>query len=154
MKIIGALLIFLIPVGALISPTHVEASEEKPRRKQVCYSQFQKDIKNKLNSMAMDTCQKLDTSVTTDGSPFVYTNPDAGCDLGFSMPGLPNIGLGLEGIDACKILKAVTGEMVDDVNQQMQDAVDDAVNEVTNGNNEVDVDLGDIIIDEIEVGGG
>ncbi len=95
-----------------------------------------------------DTCAGLDTSVSLEGNPFVYTNPDASCDLGFSMPGLPNFGLGVEGLRSCEILKKVTGEFVNQINREMRDAMDKAVKESTAGmGTEVTIDPTKLVTD-------
>lgn len=78
-------------------------------------------------------CQNSDNRVTLDNSPYVYENPDQGCDLGLSLPGLPNLGsVGLDGIDSCRILKSITGDFVKEVNRGLQDQVDEATAGVEN----------------------
>lgn len=95
-----------------------------------------------------DNCSGLDTSVSLEGNPFVYTNPDASCDLGFSLPGLPNFGLSMGSIGSCEILKKVTGEFVSKINREMRDAMDQAVKESTNGmGTEVTIDPSRLVTD-------
>jgi len=102
-----------------------------------------------------EICDQLDLEMSLDDNPFVYTNPDAGCDLGLSMPGLPNMGLGLGSIDSCKLLQSVTGDMVDSINEQLQGAVDGALDSV-GGDLEYEVDLGEMAEDVVgeDVGSG
>lgn len=112
-------------------------------------------LKNYKQQIKAQIAPQLDMTVNIETSPFIYYNKDAGCDLGFSMPGLPDIGFGLDGIDACQVLKAVTGDMVKAVNDQMQDAVDGAINDITGGDDDLDfnIDLGDMALEEINNGG-
>ena len=73
-------------------------------------------------------------SVNTSGSgktPFTHINPDGGCDLGLSLPGLPSFGMSMGGeFDWCGLAKAVTGSTVNKVNQTMQQKVDGTVSEI------------------------
>lgn len=127
------------------------ANAEGSPRESVCSSKHAKQVAARMKQIKSNVCSQVDTRVTLDNSPYVYKNPDAGCDLGLSMPGLPNIGFGLEGIDSCKILKAVTGDLVKSVNKGLRDSVDSAVKGVTGGKSDLDydVDLGKIALDEI-----
>ena len=91
---------------------------------------------------------QIDTSVDVANSPFIYTNPDAGCDLGFTMPGLP--GFGISGIDACKLLKSVTGEMVSDINKTMKDSLDSTLESVIGTSDSQNLDLQNVAEDAIK----
>jgi hypothetical protein len=75
-------------------------------------------------------CVNLNKNPSLVNNPFVYTNPDAQCDLGLSLPGLPGFGLGGGGMNMCSIAKAITGTMVNEVNQGMQTAATQAVSAV------------------------
>jgi hypothetical protein len=46
------------------------------------------------------------------------------------MPGLPAFGTNVTGLDACSILKAVTGDMVSKANSEMSTALSSALSEV------------------------
>lgn len=72
----------------------------------------------------------LDTSDKSAQSSSAYTNPNSsgGCDLGLEMPGLPKFGFKFDPkINACQILKKVTGEMVEAANKKMQATVDETL---------------------------
>ena len=61
-------------------------------------------------------------------SPFIYVNPDGGCDLGLQLPGLPSFGAGLgNGLDMCALAKTVTGGMVNQANSAMQGAMNTTI---------------------------
>lgn len=72
-------------------------------------------------------CLNLNRNPSLVDNPFVYTNPDAQCDLGLALPGLPGFGIGGGGFNMCSIAKAVTGTMVNTVNQGMQTAANAGV---------------------------
>lgn len=108
-----------------------------------CDTTFTKQIKRKMEQQAVAECNNpaINTNNTltmADGSvnPYVYQNPDAGCDLGFKLPGLSGSGMGLNG-DSCGILKSVTGDMVSKVNQASQGAVDSVLNKIPGGTNTI-----------------
>ncbi|WP_274643873.1 hypothetical protein [Pseudomonas serbica] len=75
-------------------------------------------------------CVNLNREPSLVNNPFVYTNPDAQCDLGLALPGLPGFGIGGGGFNMCSIAKAITGTMVNEVNQGMQTAANAAVSAV------------------------
>lgn len=76
-----------------------------------------------------EACANLSASGSIQ-NPYMYTNPDAKCDFGLSLPGLPNFGSGGGGLSACSIVKAITGPMVREVNQGMQEATNEAIDAV------------------------
>lgn len=83
-------------------------------------------------SLVQDRCLNLNKTPSLANNPFVYTNPDAGCDLGLNLPGLPGFGLTGGGISACQVAKFVTGSTVNAVNQKMQEGANAAVSAVDN----------------------
>jgi hypothetical protein len=92
-----------------------------------------------IDKLADKICDQLDMKTPTieelkaAKNPLIYTNPDTvGCDLGFSMPGLPSFGTKIDGLDACSVLKAVTGDMVGKANTAMKDGLNGALQEVKN----------------------
>src|SRR5690606_18163016 len=101
-------------------------------------------------------CNAYDTT-PKNNSPFVYKNPDGGCDLGLELPGLPTFGVGIGGLDLCKMAKTVTGGMVREVNKAMKDTLDEsvkAINEKANeklGTNVIgeDINIGDKLTDGV-----
>ena len=101
--------------------------------------QSEQQGRDRLATFRQSLCDQLDFGTDLTNNPFVYTNPDAGCDMGFSLPGLPSIGGSLTGLDSCKMLKSVTGDAVRAMNDSMQGAVDD----ILGGDIGVDVDLSD-----------
>lgn len=111
---------------------------------------FAQHINNNYNSIKDQVCNQLDLSVNIEASPFLYTDPEASCDLGFQMPGLPDFNLGFDGIDSCSLLKAVTGELVNQINTEMRDAVTGAIDGVgLDSGGDIDIDFGDIVINEV-----
>lgn len=44
--------------------------------------------------------------------PFAYNNPNADCDLGLSLPGLPNFGLNIGDLNACDIARSLTSRTI------------------------------------------
>ena len=83
-------------------------------------------------NLVNDRCLNLNKTPSLTNNPFVYTNPDAGCDLGLNLPGLPGFGLSGGGISACEVAKYITGNTVNAVNQKMQEAASEAVSAVDN----------------------
>lgn len=81
-------------------------------------------------NLVQDRCLNLNKTPSLTNNPFVYTNPDAGCDLGLNLPGLPGFGLTGGGISACQVAKFVTGSTVNAVNQKMQEGANAAVDAV------------------------
>lgn len=136
------LVLSALATAVLAAPLSTAFAVDTPR-KRVCYTDFAQQIKTVQREKASNVCRQVDTSVNVENSPYIYTNPDAGCDLGFSMPGLPDIGIGLDGINSCELLKAVTGDLVKDINKEMQGAVADAIDAV-GGETEFGIDLGDV----------
>jgi hypothetical protein len=92
--------------------------------------------KEKLQVVQNGQCEQLDLDPTIEGSKKKVANPDAGCDLGMSLPGLPNFnapGLGM--FDSCKVVQAITNETAEMINSEAQalfDAVEDEVNQALN----------------------
>lgn len=104
-------------------------------------------LKQRMASAKQSVCSQMDTSVSVEGSPYLYKNPDAGCDLGLSLPGLPNLGsVGLDGIDSCRILKSITGDFVKEVNRDLQDAIE----VVSPASKDQNIDLNEALEDRIE----
>lgn len=112
-----------------------------------CRSARSAALKQNMQAAKQNICSQMDTSVNVEDSPYLYKSPDAGCDLGLSLPGLPNFGsVGLEGIDSCRILKSVTGDFVKEVNRELQDAIDVA----SPISEDQDIDLNDALEERIE----
>lgn len=133
--ILGALALSLLSIAS-VTPAHAQNPG---------YCQAKKDAMPKIEQY----CAGLNTNVTLDGNPFVYTNPDAGCDLGLSLPGLPNFGAKEFGVDSCKILKAVTGDLVRDINSDFQDAVDSTLGSAADQYNSTNINPEDYITDQV-----
>ena len=93
---------------------------------------------------------QIDTDVDVTDSALLYENSDSSCDLGFSMPGLPDIGLGISSIDACELLTSVTSDMVSELNDELQSELDDTLASVVSDTDlSVDIDLEDVAEDAI-----
>jgi len=86
----------------------------------------------------LDSCEDLGLSQPTNlaDHPAYYQNPNTqgGCDLSFSLPGLPNwdlsggLNIGLSTPDLCQIandyLSSVSGQITDSINSQLEGAFD------------------------------
>lgn len=128
--------ILLVILTLFVSAVNAEESDNS--------TPFVTELEKNYNLVKERVCQRLDLTVNITDSPLIYTDPDASCDLGFKMPGLPDFNIGLNGLDSCKILKSITSDTVDAFNSGLQDAVDEGLSAV-GGNNDVIIDIGDII---------
>lgn len=73
-----------------------------------------------------NVCADVDMGPKSN-SPFVYVNPDGGCDLGLELPGLPSFGGSLGSFDMCGLAKTITGGMVNQANGVMRDSMNTAI---------------------------
>jgi hypothetical protein len=81
----------------------------------------------RLNFVNLGTvCADVDMGPKSN-SPFVYVNPDGGCDLGLELPGLPSFGGSLGSFDMCGLAKTITGGMVNTANGVMRDSMNTAI---------------------------
>lgn len=81
--------------------------------------------------------------------PYFFENPDE-CDLGISFPDLiPDINIDLKKINSCEILKAVSKNAVNKVNEKFSEIESD-VNGATGGDVDVTVDVNDKVNDRIK----
>lgn len=115
-----------------------------------------------VNARAISTCNKpklaiatdcvgLNTSASVEGNPFIYTNPEASCDLGLELPGLPSLGFDLGSLDFCAIAESLTSDLVNDINTGMQEAVNGALEEVgLSQDMEFSADLQEMAMDALE----
>lgn len=85
-----------------------------------------KNKEEQVYGKAQNKCGYVTSTADISKNPYTYISPN-GCDFGLSLPGLPSFGNG-GGLDACSIVTAITGPMVNKVNQGMQDATNQAVN--------------------------
>lgn len=85
-------------------------------------------------------CANLNMANDPTKSVYHWKNPDAGCDLGLELPGLPKFGLSTD-LSACKVMKAVTSDMVSKANAQMQQSVDAATKAATGGTGQTNADV-------------
>lgn len=85
----------------------------------------------KIFGSALKTaCVGVDTGLK-ENSPFIYVNPDGGCDMGLQLPGLPDFGASFgKGFDMCAMAKTVLGPMVGQVNNRLQEEMNQAVGEI------------------------
>lgn len=90
-----------------------------------------------IDQLSTKICSQLDMTTPTieqlkaAKNPLMYSNPDtAGCDLGFSMPGLPAFGTNITGLDSCSIIKAITGEAISKANSAVKGSLNTALSEV------------------------
>lgn len=141
---LGKIAMLLIASGAC-APLLAEECTDDPKE-----AAFSAKLERNFQERKKNVDLKLDWSTDIKDHPLAYKNPDAGCDLGFEMPGLPSIGFGLGGLDACKAVKAVTGEHIKQLSRDMQDAVDQGLDSITGGDTSFDIDLGEMAVDELQ----
>ncbi len=60
--------------------------------------------------------------------------------MGFKFPDLPGLNFDFS-LDACKVLQAVTEDVVNEVNNTMQDAVDSATESITGDKDGLNLDI-------------
>jgi len=87
-------------------------------------------INNVFGNLVSNSCVGITNTPSLENNPFIYTNPDGGCDLGLSLPGLPSFGGSLGSIDSCAIVKMVTSDSVAKVNTAVRDAMNTSVNTI------------------------
>jgi hypothetical protein len=143
MKKLTVLLIGAMTSGFLFA----EEAKEDPKH-------FEKLLSSNYENIKKQVCSQLNLNVNIETSPFLYTDPDAACDLGLKFPGLPDFNLGLDGLDSCAILKSVTGALVSEVNKEMRDAVSSGLEGIGLEDGDLDIDFGDMVINEIEENNG
>lgn len=108
---------------------------------------------NKPKLTIPTTCAGLNTSASVEGNPFIYVNPEASCDLGLELPGLPSLGLDIGSLNFCEIAQSLTGDLVNELNQSMQNAVDGALEDVgLSQDMEFATDLQDMAMDALQGG--
>ncbi len=84
--------------------------------------------------------------------PYFFENPDE-CDLGISFPDLiPDINIDISRINSCEILKAVSANAVQQVNEKFSE-IEQQVDEATGGDINEDIDLTAPIRDRVGGGG-
>lgn len=83
-----------------------------------------------FGNLVSNSCVGITSTPSLDNNPFIYTNPDGGCDLGLSLPGLPSFGGSLGSLDSCSIAKMVTSSTVSKVNSTIRDAMNTSVNTI------------------------
>lgn len=135
-----------------VLPLLIVANEEAEAG--TCKNTIEKQ-QQKIFKRAQDACAKHDKA-QKENNPFIYVNPDGGCDLGLELPGLPSFGAGLgDGLDLCALAKTITGPMVKDVNKVVKDAKDRVVDDINaaakekidTGVLDTDIDLSDMAND-------
>lgn len=125
----------------------------------LCYSEKTKQIEDFFKFNANAICKdKVDTNPDLENSRFFYQSPEANdCDLGLDFPGMPSFGFSADGLNACSLVKSVTGDLVDLANAEMQKGVDEALNYAKDktGLNSFDINLdaNDIVTGEEDYGG-
>lgn len=98
----------------------------------ICASDVKKRAQNFVNNLIPNVCGNINTNPDPSNSKYMYENPDGGCDIGLEMPGLPSFGGSISGINSCQIVKAVTGDMVDKVNDTVNGAWNGALDAAKN----------------------
>lgn len=111
-----------------------------------------------FGNLISNNCVGITNSPSLDNNPFIYTNPDGGCDLGLSLPGLPSFGGSIGSIDSCSIVKMITGSTVQKVNSTIRDAMNESVTAINQASQDTigtnvtggNVDLGTMVEDRIK----
>jgi len=137
---------------SLFSASSAIAAEAKPKPKDEGAKMCIKSTKSFVY-----TCGniKFERSITTENDVTLARNLNMpskeDCDLGLKMPGLPdfNVDLDFSLPSACTALRAVTAGMILQINNRVQNEVDNAIEQVTNGNTQLDFDLQSRITDTL-----
>ncbi len=150
LEVVGLSLIFA--ATGLLSP-FATASTSVPARPSVCENESSEKIKKYIEKQ-QDTCESkynIDTSNKAESSKFWSNNADANCDLGLSFPSLPGFGFDLSSLNACEIAQALTENVVSEVNDATQAAVDGVTESITGDADgfDFDFDANDYILDEM-----
>ena len=89
------------------------------------------DKANKVfGNLIGNSCVGITNTPSLDNNPFIYTNPDGGCDIGLDLPGLPSFGGSLGSIDSCQVIKMVTSKAVNAANTEIRNAMNTSVNTI------------------------
>lgn len=81
----------------------------------VCGDKFSDKVNDVIKNLTPNVCSQLNTSPDLANNPYAYENPQASCDLGASMKGLPDwtgVGFNSDGVDACGVLDMVAGDKI------------------------------------------
>lgn len=93
-----------------------------------CTNRFSDDVNQRLNSIVPDVCGQLNYSNDpSEYSQYRVDSPQASCDLGLSLPGLPSFdGIGFDASvpDACSIARSIVGDSIRDLNNSSKSAVE------------------------------
>jgi hypothetical protein len=125
----------------------------------LCYSERTKSVEDFFKIKSDFLCDnKIDANPDIESSLFYYESPEANdCDLGMSFPGMPDFGFGLDGLDACALVKMVTGPMVDAANSKMKEGMDAALNYSKDKTGldsfDISLDTNDVITGKDDFGG-
>lgn len=90
----------------------------------VCGNSWMEKVNSGIDSAVPDICSAIDTNPSLENNPFSYENPQATCDLGLSLEGMPDFdgfGFDVSGANACKVAQMVTGDMVAEINTKVDD---------------------------------
>lgn len=131
------------PISMLTVSSDAEASSTC--RFRVATSNLNQGVEQYCNTRA-DTTKPDPNAERGDPGwiPYFFENPDE-CDLGLNFPDLlPDINIDFSKINSCEILKAVSSNAVNQVNEKFSE-IEGQVNEATGGDIDVDVDLQDPI---------
>ncbi|MFS1426290.1 hypothetical protein LMH73_003645 [Vibrio splendidus] len=148
---IGAMLTISAPVKAGDSSS---SNNKIPTRASVCKSSSKDKIEKYIEKQesSCESQYKIDTTNKAEKSDYWSDSEDTKCDLGFEFPSLPGFSIDLSKLNACEIMQAVTEEVVDEVNETTQGAIDNITENVTGDKDGIDMDIdpNDTIIDELE----
>jgi hypothetical protein len=111
---------FVIKLGAILIAL---AASNAAMAGVACETAKAKELK--VYGAAKNNCANLTKVPDMSKNPYLYTSSNK-CKLGLSMPGLPNFGTG-GGLTACEAVRAVTGPMVSEANQVMQQTTNAAI---------------------------
>jgi hypothetical protein len=91
----------------------------------VCGDTLTARINNRVNDLVPNVCAQLNTENTLADNPHRYENPQATCDLGLSLPGLPTFdgfGFDAKGVDACGVVQNIIGDRIKSVSGKYDEA--------------------------------
>lgn len=81
----------------------------------VCGDSYSDKVNAVIEKLTPNVCAQLNTNPDLADNPYAYENPQATCDIGASLNGLPDwdgFGFNKNGADACGILDMVAGDKI------------------------------------------
>lgn len=142
---------FALMAVLLMGANITTANAADGARESACANETKSKIETYMQQQISNCESKVSMDNMAEQSKYWSNNPDANCDLGLDFPTLPGFNFDFS-LDACKLLQAVTEDVVKEINDTTQGAVDDVTESVTGNKDGIDlgIDGNDMIINELE----